>query len=688
MSGLKIKNKYKIIFALLIFGAVFLVSSNVSFAGNISIPEPAGGTNDMMSLISFGTTGTTGTMSSPGLLNLLLVICSGIITLLGYLIDFSIAIGKSVISLPIVQTGAQTMISFANLGFVFAIIAMAFATIFRVQSYAMKQTLWKLIVAALLVNFSLTIAGAFISISNIFTDFFLQSLNGKNISDGLMGVLNPQALVKVEDVSIWKITIGMFSYFFKYMASLLFVIVFNFIIILTFLALFIMLLIRAITLGVLLVVMPIIWLLWIFPGTLKYWSEWWSNFIRWTFFAPIVLFFIVLVISSGSQLQKIRQISGGDLQQSAKVEKAFKDSMTLNPDFFDHVTQIIITAGLLLGGLFAANKMGITFASTAMGMAKGGGKMFGGWVGRKGIRLGTLPARSALGQKAIEGMQKLGSAGGVRGFFARNTLGRLGNRLSGVGVQQGEKLISQAESKQKNLSDKQLAMGLSTMANDEKVAALTRLVKNKKLDMVPNLSKYIADSKMKNIFGSYGKSKEYDDLEKTAGFNNAMLTGKNEKGESISLEEATKSFRNSYSIKDYDKLQGDILGEKAAYGLENTKHINIRSAVEKSILDAHPGSISKIRSSLKGSDAVKFQEDLDKYIDDFENNPELKVPMEKREKGISASIKDKLKFFDDHDNMFGTKLSNRARGLYNSRKNFGGSLFGGYGGTIESQENV
>src|SRR4030042_2731650 len=158
-----------------------------------------------------------------------------------------------------VHTGWQIVLNFANLGFVLAIIVIAFSTIFRRESYAMKQTLWKLIVAALLVNFSLTIAGAFISVSNIFTDFFLQNLNGKSISDGLMGVLNPQALIEVEDASAWDILTGMFSYLFKYIASLLFVIVFNFIIILTFFALFIMLLIRAIMLGLLLVIMPIVW---------------------------------------------------------------------------------------------------------------------------------------------------------------------------------------------------------------------------------------------------------------------------------------------------------------------------------------------------------------------------------------------------------------------------------------------
>ena len=85
--------------------------------------------------------------------------------------------------------------SFTNLGFVLAIIVIAFATIFRIQSYAMKQVLWKLIVAALLVNFSLVIAGAFINIADNVTSSFNNKIlgaSGVGLSTKLAGVLNTQ----------------------------------------------------------------------------------------------------------------------------------------------------------------------------------------------------------------------------------------------------------------------------------------------------------------------------------------------------------------------------------------------------------------------------------------------------------------------------------------------------------------
>ncbi len=594
---MKIKNKHKIIFALLVFSAVFLISSDTSFAQNdmdvqATVAELTGeGSKDVVS-------------SPAGLLNLLLWISSGIISLFGYLIDFSIAIGKSVMGLPIVQIGSQAMISFANLGFVFAIIVMAFATIFRVQSYAMKQTLWKLIVAALLVNFSLTIAGAFISVANIFTDFFLQNLNGKSISDGLMGVLNPQALIEVEDASLWSMVKGAFSYFFKYIASLLFVIVFNFIIILTFFALFIMLLIRAIMLGILLVIMPIVWLLWIFPGTSKYWSEWWNNFIRWTFFAPIVLFFIVLVISSGGQLQKIRETSGVSQQQGVGVEKAFKDSMTFNPDFFDHITQIIITTGLLLGGLFAANKMGITFASTAMGLAKGSGKMFGGWVGRKSLQYGTGILNKPRGEEGTEKKsyaQRLSewSAGSK---LAKYTLlpGLAARGIAKFSAAGGENLVKQAKdgAGKRSLNENIAMLGYGSSPTQQGI--LEHLQEKNLLNKVPNVMKYI-DKKHMDEFAKRGQAPAFGDIEKSLGMNVAMKENldKGDAGREEFYKEGKKFF-SKFSKIDWKKTQfNDIFSEKSSVGLSESSHKTVQEGVAHGIISNNPGDVVKILSNVK-----------------------------------------------------------------------------------------
>src|SRR5262249_283706 len=64
-------------------------------------------------------------------------------------------------------------------------------------------------------------------------------------------------------------------------------------------ALCVMLLIRYVVLSFLMVTAPFAWLLWIFPNTKKYFSQWWDVFIRWTFFFPLVLFSMWLVVQVG-----------------------------------------------------------------------------------------------------------------------------------------------------------------------------------------------------------------------------------------------------------------------------------------------------------------------------------------------------------------------------------------------------
>src|SRR3990167_6276126 len=192
------------------------------------------------------------------------------------------------------------LIDFAiNLGFVLGIIVIAFATILRVESYGMKQILWKLVVAALLVNFSLVIAGAFISVSNTVADVFLDATTADNLSNALANAMQPQKFLKVKadsDPSAWSFITGGLSAVIKFLTSLLFILIFTFLTILAFLTLFVLLLVRIIFLILLLIVSPVVWLLWIFPHTQKYWTQWWEQFIRWNIFAPAVLFFVYLTV--------------------------------------------------------------------------------------------------------------------------------------------------------------------------------------------------------------------------------------------------------------------------------------------------------------------------------------------------------------------------------------------------------
>lgn len=130
-------------------------------------------------------------------------IASAVFYLGGLLVNFALKINLELLRSPIIETGWKIILAFTNLGFVLGIIVIALATIFRLESYALKQTLWKLIVAALLVNFSLVVAGAFIDVANNLTQYFSDRIGGEtglhSLSIKLAQILNVQGMLSLEE---------------------------------------------------------------------------------------------------------------------------------------------------------------------------------------------------------------------------------------------------------------------------------------------------------------------------------------------------------------------------------------------------------------------------------------------------------------------------------------------------------
>ena len=74
------------------------------------------------------------------------------------------ALNASIIKSPSVKLGWTMTRNFANLGFVLAMIFIAYATMLRLQNYDIKM-LGRLVVIALLINFSLAISGVILDFS-------------------------------------------------------------------------------------------------------------------------------------------------------------------------------------------------------------------------------------------------------------------------------------------------------------------------------------------------------------------------------------------------------------------------------------------------------------------------------------------------------------------------------------------
>ena len=373
------------------------------------------------------------------------------------------------------------------MGFVLAIIIIAFATILRFQEYGAKKLLTRLIVMALLVNFSFVIAAGFINVSNAFTNFFLQTRIGGvsssfNLAGSITGAFNPQRLLVAEETGgaippplVIEDEAGGFATvstaLLVSVAGLFFSTAFLLILVITYGAMAIMFIIRYIALTFLIIISPIAWLLWAVPKMSGQFDKWWSEFLKWVFFAPIMSFFIYLALVAADQLQfeNMKILGGGGIL-------GFSDIIR---NLVMQGSQMVVLAGILLGGLMVANSMSIHGASGAMGLVKGAGnKVKTGartFAGRQALRGASRPLRSEAGRKATEKLQQLGVS---RGRILRTISAPI--RRAGTALSKGRASVEKANIDRANrnitgLSYQEMSRRYSRGETAEKMVVLQKL---------------------------------------------------------------------------------------------------------------------------------------------------------------------------------------------------------------------
>ncbi len=319
----------------------------------------------------------------------------------------------------------------ANLGFVLIMIVMAVATIVRYENYSVQKLLPLLIGAAILVNFSLTIAGVFIKFSDTISDAFSKRLivegaTGRNFTDAIAGAFSPQRLLMKntdnpeppDPASQGNFLSDVSAAALISITGLVFNIIFMAIAVLSMAALALMLLYRYIYLSILLILSPLACMFYVFPDLEYLFKDWWKNFIKWCFFLPAVTFFLYLAVETAIQLEK----------NSIFINAAgFTGTLA---SIMAQGAQMIVLAGLLLGGLIVAQKLGVEGASGAMKFAekagKGARKGLGVYAQNKSARAaaGLLNARIPFTNKQPLRAARLGVI-------------KAGRKLKGVGAGSG-----------------------------------------------------------------------------------------------------------------------------------------------------------------------------------------------------------------------------------------------------------
>jgi hypothetical protein len=313
---------------------------------------------------------------------------------------------------PAVITGWGIVRDLVNLVLILILLIIAFATILRVETYGLKALLPKLIIVALLINFSLVMAGVVIDFTQVVADFFVDKAGGGSISTKIVNGLSMQETLKMSQGG-WQTLEAVAAIPGNFIVGLLGGIVIILTAALVFALGAFLLIVRVIALWILLILVPGAMLCMILPAIRHLWDKWLHEFFKWAFFAPCYAFFAYLALVT---IQK-KAIT----QQITSSSQAISTRGWTMPNFlnsflkFDTILMYIMVMGLLVGGLIVARQMGIYGAQGTIGVAKWVGREASRWTGRLGMRtaLKMAPPPKKIKTKTAEGKEKVEFRGGL-----------------------------------------------------------------------------------------------------------------------------------------------------------------------------------------------------------------------------------------------------------------------------------
>jgi len=328
------------------------------------------------------------------------------------------------ISSPPVEYSWTIVRDIANMFFVVVLLIISFATILNQEKYSYKTWLPKVILMAVLINFSKTICGLMIDVTQVVMLTFVNAFKGMAAGNLIsnLGIIDVVTLANNrQDIGFWEI-VG------AYFLGLIYMIV-ALVVIVTMVAMLVM---RMVMIWIYVALSPMAYLLSAFPGGQRYSSMWWSDFSKNLIVGPILAFFIWLSFASmaafnPSDYQTVEKTTTSGLageiliegtQQRGGESSTVNDGVT-NAGKLDVFIKFIISIGMLVGGLKIASEIGGAAGSIA---GKGMAKLQQGaaWTGKK---IGDF------GKERIKGVGK---------FAVRNAIGLGGAALSKVGNAVGD----------------------------------------------------------------------------------------------------------------------------------------------------------------------------------------------------------------------------------------------------------
>ncbi len=692
----KLKNKYKLGILILLISCVFFVvplslqlqeSNTVVLSVNqanaawydyiISVPSSIGG--------ALGDAGKwIVTKIAEFLIRSILFVIFAILWCIYYIIYSLVGASEWILSLIFDPAFVQNMGGFTQAQFVrktaalvsnicnivYLLVLLYIAILSMLGRAETGRWLKKLVIAALLTNFSLVISGVIIDLSQILMYSFpmgksgTESSNGSEFNIGTTIIDNIEKkilkiggqtttnvdpskplltdqlgnmpdLMPSEEIgsSFWTVAGALFLFkmtlgeAISKIIQMLELVIFCVAMMITLISVASILIVRIVALWLLLIVSPAAFLLYSFPPTEKYFSIWIDSLVKYAFTGPILIFFLYVAkkisdfmdsSSSGNMSSYLSKKAGGIVDTPSLKD----DLMVFVANNFQVTFQFIVVIITIWAGIIIANKFGIKGASSADQLINKTSR----WSKRALVAVGGGVVASKMATWTGFGLANKLRANKLNQLNA--SLGENQAKLAGLDPESSEysSLSQQVEDQktQKDLLESKMRRSTERKNRVMKAFALT------------------SPSLLKKRFSGYleSRNKEYysDVNNNLSDFTNYWFN----RGKSIKIQTANAK-EQSYEIQnEIDKLTKDLAvaknDEEANDIKEKIKHY-VESLLKLSVKDEEkrksllPQLMQEIEDKAKQPSVIRNLLDNDK----LKNN--TKVDAEKKNiSGIFNSI--------------------------------------------------
>ncbi|MEZ4103887.1 MAG: hypothetical protein R3B60_01220 [Candidatus Paceibacterota bacterium] len=308
-----------------------------------------------------------------------------------------------------------------NLTFIFGLVYIGFKMILNAGDTDARRMLAYIIMAALLVNFSLFFTKFIVDFSNVAATQVAQAFDHSNptgtyeVSDGFANVLGLSSIW--DDKTLSNFTTNQVGSGFTYVfGTMITFVVMAFV----FFAGAFLLIIRFVVLNIYMILSPIMFLGWVFPSMANYSRDYWKGFLGRAFFAPAYLLMLYLAFYILTNFQNASNISMAEIYA--------KGNATSN-EIANVIAMFLVTCVFLVAAVVVANRMGADGASGVINVGRnlagrarratqrGAGNIVFGitYPARAGIRT----AVNASGAHSERKLNELQTRSGVLGTASR-----------------------------------------------------------------------------------------------------------------------------------------------------------------------------------------------------------------------------------------------------------------------------